>query len=60
LTPVAVRPMGGTLPHRRKNAIMAVVVRPSRGLPRASDVAGVITREHVANSVAESIRIYPR
>lgn len=43
----------------RKNAFMAVVVR-GRGIPRADDVVGVITREHVANSVAEGIRIYPR
>ncbi|ANN58747.1 chloride channel protein [Mesorhizobium loti NZP2037] len=43
----------------RKNAFMAVVVRGS-GIPRADDVVGVITREHVANSVAEGIKIYPR
>lgn len=43
----------------RKNAFMAVVVRGS-AIPRADDVVGVITREHVANSVAEGIRIYPR
>jgi hypothetical protein len=29
------------------------------GIPRPEDVAGVITKEHVADSVAESIRIYP-
>jgi CIC family chloride channel protein len=44
----------------RRDAIMAVVVKSSRGVPRASDVAGVITREHVANSVAEGLKIYPR
>ncbi|HZC16160.1 MAG TPA: chloride channel protein, partial [Caulobacteraceae bacterium] len=43
----------------RKDAIMAVVVR-GRGVPRGGDVAGVITKEHVADSVAESIKIYPR
>ncbi|WP_417307725.1 chloride channel protein [Devosia sp.] len=43
----------------RKNAIMAVVVS-GHGVPRAADVAGVITREHVANSVAEGLKIYPR
>jgi CIC family chloride channel protein len=42
----------------RQNAIMAVVVR-GRGIPRASDVAGVITKEHVADSVADSIKTYP-
>jgi chloride channel protein, CIC family len=43
----------------RRNAIMAVVVR-GRGVPRESDVAGVITKEHVADSVADSIKAYPR
>jgi CIC family chloride channel protein len=44
-----------------RNAIMAVVVREhERGVPRGSDVAGVITKEHVADSVADSIKSYPR
>ncbi|HEY1726013.1 MAG TPA: chloride channel protein [Steroidobacteraceae bacterium] len=43
----------------RKNAIMAVVVR-GHGIPRGSDVAGVITKEHVADSVADSIKAYPQ
>jgi CIC family chloride channel protein len=43
----------------RKNAIMAVVVRAGRGVPRANDVAGVITKEHVADSVADSVMAYP-
>jgi len=43
----------------RKKAIMAVVVRGS-GIPRASDVVGVITKEHVADSVADSIAVYPQ
>jgi len=43
----------------RKDAIMAVVVR-GHGVPRGGDVAGVITKEHVADSVADSIKIYPR
>jgi len=43
----------------RRNAIMAVVVRAS-SVPRASDVAGVITKEHVADSVADSIKAYPQ
>jgi CIC family chloride channel protein len=43
----------------RRNAIMAVVVRSS-GIPRASDVVGVITKEHVADSVADSIKSYPQ
>lgn len=45
----------------RRNAIMAVVVH-GRGhrIPRASDVVGVITKEHVADSVADSIKAFPR
>ncbi|HEY2781760.1 MAG TPA: chloride channel protein [Steroidobacteraceae bacterium] len=43
----------------RKKAIMAVVVR-GRGIPRGSDVAGVITKEHVADSVADSVKAYPQ
>ncbi len=42
----------------RRNAMMAVVVR-GRGVPRAGDVAGVITKEHVADSVADSVKDYP-
>ena len=37
---------------------MAVVVR-GHGVPRAGDVAGVITKEHVADSVASSVKVYP-
>jgi CIC family chloride channel protein len=43
----------------RKDAGMAVVVR-GRGVPRGEDVIGVITKEHIADSVASSVRIYPR
>ncbi|HEY0747309.1 MAG TPA: chloride channel protein [Steroidobacteraceae bacterium] len=43
----------------RRNAIMAVVVR-GRGIPRGSSVAGVITKEHVADSVADSVKAYPQ
>ena len=42
----------------RRKAIMAVVVR-GHGVPRGSDVAGVITKEHVADSVADSVKAYP-
>ncbi|MDE2164727.1 MAG: chloride channel protein [Alphaproteobacteria bacterium] len=41
----------------REGAAMAVVVR-SHGKARASDVRGMISKEHVADSVAESIRPY--
>jgi chloride channel protein, CIC family len=45
----------------RRNSIMAVVVRGvARGVARGSDVAGVITKEHVADSVADSIKSYPQ
>lgn len=43
----------------RRDANMAVVIR-GRGVPRASDVVGLISKEHVADSVAASISIYPR
>ena len=43
----------------RRNAIMAVVVRGG-GVPRGRDATGVITKEHVADSVADSIKDFPR
>ncbi len=42
----------------RMQAVMAIVVR-SHGVPRPEDVAGVITKEHVADSVANSVTVYP-
>jgi CIC family chloride channel protein len=42
----------------RRSAVMAVVVR-GRGVPRPADVVGVITKEHIADSVAESVKVYP-
>jgi CIC family chloride channel protein len=42
----------------RRGAIMAVVVR-GRRIPRGGDVAGVITKEHVADSVADSVKAFP-
>jgi chloride channel protein, CIC family len=41
----------------RKKAVMTVVVKTA-GVPRASDVIGVITKEHLADSVSESIKPY--
>jgi CIC family chloride channel protein len=41
----------------RRNAAMAVVTRDVRR-PHAADVIGVISKEHIADSVAESIRPY--
>ncbi len=41
----------------RKKALAIVVVR-GRGLPRKGNIMGVITKEHVADSVAESVRPY--
>ena len=47
----------------RRGAMMALVVPQVKGspraVPRATDVLGVITKEHVADSVASSIRVYP-
>ncbi len=42
----------------RKEATMALVVR-ARAVPHAGDVLGVITKEHVADSVASSVGVYP-
>jgi chloride channel protein, CIC family len=42
----------------RKGAVMALVVG-GRGVPRPEDIVGVITKEHVADSVASSIAVYP-
>jgi CIC family chloride channel protein len=41
----------------RKNSAMVIVVR-GKGLPRISNVIGLITKEHIADSVEESIRPY--
>ena len=41
----------------RENAAMAVIVR-STTMVRAADVRGIISKEHVADSVADSIRPY--
>ena len=41
----------------RRCAAMAVVTK-GRGRPRASDVVGVISKEHVADAVADSIKPY--
>jgi CIC family chloride channel protein len=42
----------------RKHARMALVVR-GRGILRPHNVVGVITKEHVADSVASSVKVYP-
>ncbi|MDE2111408.1 MAG: chloride channel protein [Alphaproteobacteria bacterium] len=41
----------------RKGASMIIVVRTKR-IPHVSDITGVITKEHVADSVADSVRPY--
>jgi CIC family chloride channel protein len=43
----------------RKDAVMAVVVA-QHGTPRPEGVLGVITKEHIADTVASSVQIYPR
>jgi CIC family chloride channel protein len=42
----------------RKRALMALVVRGG-GVPRPASVVGVITKEHIADSVASSVKVYP-
>jgi CIC family chloride channel protein len=43
----------------RRRAMMGVVVEGS-GRPRADKVVGVITKEHIADEVARSVRMYSR
>ena len=43
----------------RHNAVMALVTR-DRGVPTPASIVGVITKEHVADSVAASVKYYPR
>jgi len=42
----------------RRGAVMGVVVDGS-GRPRRDNVVGVITKEHIADEVAASVRMYP-
>lgn len=42
----------------RRRATMALVVQRT-GVPRPADILGVITKEHVADAVAASIKVYP-
>jgi CIC family chloride channel protein len=42
----------------RRKATMAVVIH-GHGVPRGADVLGVISKEHVADAVAETVKIYP-
>jgi chloride channel protein, CIC family len=42
----------------RRRAVMALVMH-GEGVARPANIAGVITKEHVADSVASSIKIYP-
>jgi CIC family chloride channel protein len=43
----------------RRRAMMAIVVEGT-GRPRADKIVGVITKEHVADEVMHSVRMYPR
>jgi CIC family chloride channel protein len=42
----------------RRRATMALVTRGT-GVPRPSDILGAVTKEHVADSVANSVKVYP-
>jgi chloride channel protein, CIC family len=46
----------------RRGVTMALVVAAAKGraTPRPSEIRGVITKEHVADSVAKTVSIYPR
>jgi CIC family chloride channel protein len=43
----------------RRGALMAVIVEGNRR-PRRDNIVGVITKEHVADEMASSVRMYPR
>ena len=43
---------------RRRKAAVAIVIA-QEGRPRAASVRGMITRDHVAETVADSVQIYP-
>lgn len=42
----------------RRSAVMALLVNGRRGAPRPENVLGVITKEHVADSVASSVNVH--
>ncbi|MEG6507969.1 chloride channel protein [Methyloligella sp. 2.7D] len=42
----------------KKEATMALVMR-GRGIARADNILGVISKEHIADSVASSVKVYP-
>jgi len=46
----------------RRGVTMALVIegQAKRGVPRPTQIRGVITKEHVADSVAKTVSIYPR
>jgi CIC family chloride channel protein len=43
----------------RRHAVMGIVAE-GKGQPRAGNVVGVITKEHIADEVGSSVRMYPR
>jgi CIC family chloride channel protein len=42
----------------RRNASMSIVTKGDRRVPRAGNIVGMISKEHIADSVADSIRPY--
>ncbi|MEZ5919866.1 MAG: chloride channel protein [Parvularculaceae bacterium] len=42
----------------KRKASLVVVVKKGRAVPRIEDVVGVIAKEHIADSVADSVRPY--
>ena len=42
----------------RRGAALAIVTKGSGWLPRGNNVVGMISKEHIADSVADSIRPY--
>jgi CIC family chloride channel protein len=42
----------------RRQAAMVIVVKSNQGIPRISDICGIIAKEHIADSVAASLLPY--
>ena len=42
----------------QRKATMAIVIKSAGRLPRAANVVGMISKEHIADSVADSIKPY--
>ncbi len=49
----------GRMTKRRASAALVLARTPGRPAGRLSQIAGIITKEHIADSVADTIELYP-